>query len=107
MIVCVAMATDGNLLRERMAPLICATGKSPACSTLNQTKRPKHAVWLSPCETHGLGVSSYWTHSTINNTVLYAAFASWFTGEKDDTNRLWLGATIGKGCSRDRKSGSW
>ncbi len=104
---CTASHADGKLIRERMAPLISAAESSVPLTIRTQTQSPsvaddmsgpKHAVWLSPCVTHGLGVTSYWTHSAINSTVLYAAFASWFSGKLDGVSRLWLGEKIGSGC---------
>ena len=37
----------GNLIRQRIQPLVDAAGPGRAAEL------PRHAVWLSPCETHG------------------------------------------------------
>eukprot|EP01050_Picozoa_sp_SAG11_P006189 SAG11_NODE_470_length_9205_cov_4.727872_2_plen_267_part_00 len=71
---------------------------SPSALTHASAAAPKHAVWLFPCETHGLGGSSYWTKSQLNDTVLSDAFDAWFGGKLDAHSRAWLGHSIGDGC---------
>jgi hypothetical protein len=99
----------GDLIFERMAPIIRgveqqAGGVQPAITSSSVEPTPtaspttKHAVWLSPCETHGLGVTSFWTESTLNGTSPALAFQKWFDGELDNSSRVWLGTELNSGC---------
>lgn len=98
----------GELIRRRMSPLITnartttttATTATTATATNASDPKPKHAVWLSPCETHGLGVTGYWTKSMLNGSSISDAFDAWFSGELDGKSRAWLGETINEGCIR-------
>jgi photosystem II stability/assembly factor-like uncharacterized protein len=90
----------GDMIRQRMSVLIdnAMAPQTSASAAHASAAAPKHAVWLSPCETHGLGVTSYWTKSQLNDTVLSDAFDAWFGGKLDAHSRAWLGHTIGDGC---------
>ena len=90
----------GDMIRQRMSVLIdnAMAPQTSASAAHASAAAPKHAVWLSPCETHGLGVTSYWTKSQLNGTVLSDAFDVWFGGKLDGHSRAWLGHTIGDGC---------
>ena len=50
----------GFQIAERMTPIIEAAG--------NPSADVKHAVWLCPCETHGIAMEGFWTGSVLNKT---------------------------------------
>jgi len=83
----------GNLIRQRIQPLVDAAGPGRAAEL------PRHAVWLSPCETHGLACTAFWTDSRLNGTFSPAgAFQRWASGSMDTISRQWIGSELNQGC---------
>ena len=72
-----------------MSPLISAaqagvTAPATAPAKGMANGKAKHAVWLSPCETHEFACTSFWTGSRLNSSWSPAvAFEQWSKGTLD------------------------
>ena len=78
----------GKVIKGALAPLLAA-------AEVTSGSAPKHAVWLSSCETHGLAIVPFWTTQTqtIGNASKryeWSTFEAWRRGEYDGVSRAFV-----------------